>query len=248
MREPRPALRPSSGYRPATPCAACGFPNVAVLCEPCTKQGHTSRVDIAGPPETWLEVPLGDEWLAAYRLAAGADGRPVVAELRVFPAEKKSAAPGRWSVEQLGASAPVPAGGVTASLLRQVRPDSDLREHFRDIVEENVKLPVLTADLDTAGLSTKSALAGPRRGPKGHGALFYARVARDYARLCDRGEANPTAKLASMKKYHGHTPANLRDYVHRARARGLLTDPPAPGKPGGALTEKARRLLGMEED
>jgi hypothetical protein len=237
-----PGLRPSSGYRPATPCAGCGLPNVAVLCEPCTKQGRTSRVDFAGPPELWLEVPLGDEWLAAYRLAAGADGRPVIAELRVFPAEEKRV-PGRWSAERLGASAPIPAGGVTASLLRQVRPDSDVRERFSDIVAKHAKLPALTTDLDTAGLSAKSALAGPRRGPKGHSDLFYARVARDYVRLYDRGEANPTAKLVRMKKYQGYTPENLRDYVHRARTRGLLTKPPAPGKPGGALTEHAFAIL-----
>jgi hypothetical protein len=170
----------------------------------------------------------------------------VIAELRVFPRGNKRPGPGRWAAERDGSDAPVPAGGVTASLLRRLRPDTDLREHFGDIVAKHSK--ELTEDLNTAGLETGAAIDGPRRGPKGHGDLFYARVARDYARLCDRGEANPTARLAGMRKYHGYTPENLRDYVHRARTRGLLEGALANGKPGGVLSEKAKAILARGKD
>ena len=34
----------------------------------------------------WLEVPVDDDWMAAYRFV-NQDGSPVVAELRLFPRE-----------------------------------------------------------------------------------------------------------------------------------------------------------------
>jgi hypothetical protein len=53
-----------------------------------------------------------DVWVAAYRLLVE-EGRLIVAELRVFPAEQDRDA-GSWSGELLGDNAKAPRGGLTA--------------------------------------------------------------------------------------------------------------------------------------
>ena len=65
-----------------------------------------TRVD-----EAWVEVPLGDEWVAAYALVLQ-QGYPVIAEVRIFPAEPKRPGAGQWSGHFLGVNAAVPSGGV----------------------------------------------------------------------------------------------------------------------------------------
>src|SRR3954454_17338404 len=55
----------------------------------------------------WLEAPLGDGWVVAYRVGAGPDGAPVVGEVRVFP-DEAGHRPGQWSAELLGVRAAVP--------------------------------------------------------------------------------------------------------------------------------------------
>jgi hypothetical protein len=89
---------------------------------------------------------------------------------------------------------------------------------------------------------------GPRRGPEGLGERHYARVARDYVRAVEQGKKDPLAAVARLKRWHGATPKNVRDWVHRARRHGLLTAPPRPGQPGGQLTDKALAALERGKD
>src|SRR5262245_56359876 len=65
----------------------------------------------------WVERRLRDGWIAAYRIVAAPDASPVVAELRVYPAEADPLhQPGEWAGALRGIHAPVPAGGLTSRL------------------------------------------------------------------------------------------------------------------------------------
>ena len=45
--------------------------------------------------DLWLEIPVGDGWIAAYRLNV-AEGATTFSEFRVFPNEGDRANPGEW--------------------------------------------------------------------------------------------------------------------------------------------------------
>lgn len=76
----------------------------------------------------WAEELIDAQWRAAYRLSIHR-GAIVVAEVRLFPAEAHAHRPrGSWSADALGPSASVPRGGVSATLLRKVRPLRSLRQ------------------------------------------------------------------------------------------------------------------------
>src|SRR5215475_4292276 len=69
----------------------------------------------------WLEAPVGDSWLAAFRVLVQ-KGRPIIAEVRVFPDEKINLRDkGEWSASMLGVDAKAPDGGITAPLIRDIR-------------------------------------------------------------------------------------------------------------------------------
>jgi hypothetical protein len=68
-------------------------------------------------------------------------------------------------------------------------------------------------------------------------------VARDYVRAVEQGRKDPVGAVARLARWRGSTTENIRDWVHRARRRGLLTAPPRAGRPGGQLTDKARAAL-----
>jgi hypothetical protein len=83
------------------------------------RQSLSSYVGEAKVIESWLEVPIGDGWVAAYRVVhSGTPRRPKtrILEVRVFPDEGDRMSPsgqhalgGRWSARFLGNRAPVKA-------------------------------------------------------------------------------------------------------------------------------------------
>lgn len=77
----------------------------------------------------------------------------------------------------------------------------------------------------------------------GGGDHTYAWWAARYMRHVDRGSRRPVADLAEE---FDMTPTAARDLIHRCRAHGMLPKS-RPGRAGGPLTAKARRLLGEEE-
>jgi hypothetical protein len=79
----------------------------------------------------------------------------------------------------------------------------------------------------------------PRPGRSGRGDRWYAEAAQAYVVAHRSG---PTPVKAVAKAQH-ISPSQLRNVLHQARARGLLTAS-ASGKAGGELTEKARTILG----
>jgi hypothetical protein len=84
-------------------------------------------------------------------------------------------------------------------------------------------------------------LVAPRPRPRrstGRDDLPYARLARDYV-TANRGSRSPVKDLAEAR---GERPARIRDMVHEARERGLLS-PANSGVRGGVLLPRAEALL-----
>lgn len=197
------------------------------------RAGFRSDVLGVGDVETfaWVERPMG-EWIAAFRLVPK-DGRPVVAEVRVFPNEDRKRALGEWSHDEEN----VPLGGLTTTALRGVHVQPGL-EAFPDVMHSWQR---------DHGLGTVNALLRERGyvapkpkhpGRKGRTDTYYAEWARRYVRECARSRT-PIKNLAVR---HHLAPQSVTDLISEARRRVLLTAAP-PGRAGGTLTEKAQELL-----
>lgn len=227
-----PKLRLTEGVPLNSPCPSCGT-LTALECAVC--HGH---VPLTGPPETWLEVPVGDDWVAAYRIVPDEDRRPVVAELRVFPNEPGRRRPGRWSAERLGDQSPVPGHGLTARLLRQVKVTEHVDRLMPQILEATrKKVPGgrVAERMAEHGLADDR----PRFRGRGRDDAYLALLASQYVQLLDQGSRSPVQALASQL---GQNPAEVRDLIHEARVRKLLTDAPK-GRAGGQLTPRAMTLI-----
>lgn len=190
-----------------------------------------------------VELPIDKRWTSALRLALQ-DGHLVVAEVRVFPNEPSRRAAGLWSYEELGAAAKVPRGGLTTGLLRKVKLGSYVR-YARRTLEALTKRLAEYLEHAPAGTGAEfyralaSPAAPPARRRRGRPDRFYARLAAGYLRAWEHGSRRPVAELADQ---HGVPQPQMRDMLHEARERGLLTKGD-PGKSGGALTAPARALL-----
>jgi hypothetical protein len=194
--------------------------------------------------EAWAEVEIDRDWVAAYRLIPQG-GEVVLAELRLLPNEPGRKA-GHWSADTLGARAPAPPGGLTADILRAV----PIGEHRR-LIENSLgewkatlgKEFFMRRDLGEL-VEVIAQDVAQRPGHEGRGDPFYARVAALYVARIEEGNRRPIPQIA---RELGRTPAYVRNVLHDARQRGLLTKT-QPGKAGGNLTAKARRLLARKED
>jgi hypothetical protein len=193
-------------------------------------------------PRLWVEVPFADGWIAAYRL--GVDrGRPVVTELRVFPDEPGRRWAGEWSGEYLGTLAQAPLGGLTARLVRRLKPG----EHQRhgDAMLDWLRSEFMGEQeaLDFFGLGAgrlaqrAPKATGPRRSRPTN--RFYAEVAAFYVNEHKRGNKAPLKAVAAKWKCP-YTAA--RRFIHDARQRGMLTLSER-GVMGGMLTPEAKRIL-----
>ena len=127
-----------------------------------------------------------------------------------------------------------PALAATAAHYRMYRaaPIDRLYEMVRVVVSDAQGFGV-NLDVDVTEFARR-----PRPGRSGRPDIFYARLAAEYIELLRTG-STPTKDLAEK---HHYSPASMRDYLNKARSRGLLTRPQR-GRAGGELTDKARRLL-----
>lgn len=230
MEKPKAVFR-TGPQPPSHACRRCGYGSVAIACALCG-----SELPEEHPDEAWLEVVLEGGWIAAYRLIPQG-GQPVVGEVRIFPEERSPRSAGRWSAERLGNQAPVPFGGIPARVLRQLR----VREHLAlldEIVQSHQARQSFRLNLLDHGFEQVAREAG-RRGRSDH---FYAEIASAYVALI--GERDPIPRLRKRLDKEGlhFADATIRDFVNRARDRGLLTRSPK-GRPGGELTPKALELL-----
>lgn len=181
-----------------------------------------------------------EEWVAAYRLVPGTDGLPVVAELRIHPSE-----PGPHNIDQWsGNPESVPAGGLTARLLRRVplgRESLELRDVIEKFRAEGFTDQMVDRLLGQHGMSVRGFLrkAPSRPGRRGRDDVYYAELALQYRKAIDRNSTTPVLDVAKELEW---SPAKVRDAIHDARRRGLLTSS-GPGRPGGELTPKAQAVL-----
>ena len=185
----------------------------------------------------WLEVPLSDGWMAAYRFA-NQNGTPVVTEVRVFPrdATLTHRPAGQWVGQWLGVKASVPKGGISSRLLRSLKVASHM-QHFHEIAEWMLTKggdppEFISQELGRVGYRLLSRRAEPA---SGRDETFYARVANEY----ERAGKYPIKTMAARRKVPVE---RVRAEIYQARELGLLTRE-GQGKAGGALTDKGRRVL-----
>ncbi len=191
-------------------------------------------------PKVSCELPIdgADGWyVSAIFLEEG--GQLVMAELKVFPGpgprtdSKRSARrrPGEWSGRQ-DALQEVPDGGVSARLLRCIRL-TDLQQ---------LVMAELTTTPSSEGQGARSARVG-RPGSAGRPDRQYAEWAFRYAKKLAEGSRSPIKDLAAE---HERSPGQVRDLIHDARVRGLLSKE-RQGRAAGSLTPKAIQLLRGED-
>lgn len=182
----------------------------------------------------WIEDSTSvPGWTMAYQIFEQA-GRPVIGEVRIFPSEPGRQEHGVWS----GAAALVPTGGLTLRLLKRV-PLAAQARHVDAVFAELRKL------VGASPAPRRPAPAsGVRRGRKGRPDVFYAQLADDYLKALNRSRA-PVADLAQRR---GVRATQVRDWLHLARRRGLLSAPTrGETVASGVLTERALALLSRDQ-
>ena len=190
--------------------------------------------------EWWFEGRIDEHWTVAYRMSAQ-HGSPVICEVRVFPSEPDDPyrQPGEWSGTFLGHAAHVPAGGITARLLKRLRPGDT---HSSDIAEGRAAWerfiglgPGIAQHFERAGLNVKR-LKKPRarKGKWSDAELLDAAVF-----YVQQGGRYPVVALAHARML---TRAQARDLLQAASRKSLLTAG-RPGVKSRQLTELARQML-----
>lgn len=183
--------------------------------------------------DVWVMAKYG-AWRAAYRIAIH-NGHAVVGELRVYPLDQETAE-GEWSGGLRGLRAEVPIGGLTATLVHQIKLGADVGEgrlvvgSMEHGARRKRRHSSIRKELRASGLisllppptSTRSGAGGPR----GKGIGFYRKVAALYKTARARGSRRPNHEIADAL---GLTPEQARDAVYRARRLGLLERAPRKG-------------------
>jgi hypothetical protein len=231
---PPESVRPGVPLAPPCPCPTWEPPSTFA------SSGVESEVGLVLAPDTWIEVQLGHDWIAAYRLVAD-HGRAVVGEVRLFPAETWWKRPlGGWSGELLGVRACVPQGGITTRLLRGVRVRAYLRSmsewlaRFRAKHPEHARFFGWGDDPERVRLPQRHG-----RGRKGRPHRFYAQLAAEYVRAVNGGSHRPIADVARRRRLPS---GRVRDMIRRARQLELLPEG-VQGRAEGQLTAAAEALL-----
>lgn len=197
--------------------------------------------------EAWVEVPIADGWVAAYRVQVR-DQLPVVTEVRVIPDKHLGTGThGDWDHEVDS----VPAGGLPGSALRRLRVGDAIRL-FKELErgwEEEFGIEMVDPIFRRHGFRSDGEV-GQRPGRAGRPDEFYARWAEAYVDLLAKGSRSPIKDLAAHPpvKIEWFDPSRAAEsratvgaIIQEARQRKLLTKPP-PGKAGGELTTKGARL------
>ena len=217
-----------------------------------TEAGVRAYASMAQPDEevprefdTWIEVPLDEDWIAALRIRFETLDRCVVAELRVFPGTPdEDRMPGEWSDERYESGAPIPPGGVPTGKIRKLklREYADLftRYDARSSTTVSARLP---AELWSTQQEERAERQRPGRRPPTD--LECATFAQMYTEACDKEPGYPSAELTRRLKREAKKPDNqhtVKGRIKQVRRRGFLTTN-GRGRAGGQLTEKAERLL-----
>ncbi len=142
--------------------------------------------------------------------------------------------------------------GITAQLLRQIPVGAHLRstrafiQLMRKYWAESTHDPHDPIDRELFPQFTSVPSATPQRqGPNAWSDLRYAHIAAAYVARIQAGSRRALADIASASR-GALSVAQVRDAVHAARRRGLLTATTTQGRPGGQLTRRAEAILRAE--
>lgn len=129
----------------------------------------------------------------------------------------------------------IPLGELEKSARESVRWELATRVHSDH--------PVVMASVGDDGMALRESLSSNARpGRRGRDDLAYASLAAEYVKRLRSDRA-----VADLAEAEGYSVSRVRNMLHEARRRGLLTRPPA-GKSGGQLTPKASALLSKQEE
>ena len=206
------------------------------------------RVTIIKRFHIWLECPLSEGWIAAYRLAVDRQNeRVVVSEVRIIPHDTTCGRPpGEWKGTYRNFDQAFPTKPITKETVRRVRLGHDVHE-FNAIISqirtvdpafaEYFGLKKHTRAHDARQGSHKSSGRGRPSLPIAH----YADVAKRYVDALKRGSGRPLEDVRVQLRLKSTSIAKNR--VAKARLIGLLELGTGKGRQGGKLTAKARRIL-----
>lgn len=176
----------------------------------------------------WVRgVPLTEGFLGDYRFELDVQGALVIAQVHLYPKVKAN---------------PIPRGGITARVLRQVAVTPIQR-----VAEELTYLGDLSHDFKDGPLrltpenkNTLTKKHQPRRYRSRDERL--ATIANEYVEAVVKTKTGRPRPIPIMAKRHNLEEITISGYVNEARKKGFLTESP-PGKAGGSLTKKARTIL-----
>lgn len=131
----------------------------------------------------------------------------------------------------------MPKGGVTARLLRSA-PIQRLVRQVQKQLRKNVDVSISGHGLG------RMAHVAERPGRRGRPDRYYLLWAERYVKALEHDTKRPVAYLAER---YGLKPTQVRDLIHKARERGLLTKS-RRGQASGRLTEEAKDLLRRKDD
>lgn len=148
----------------------------------------------------------------------------------------------------------VPETGITSPLLRKV-PVARLAEEIRGLARQTARPPARPKKKggqaeDPLGPEVRALMgaladAGTGKRPRRRDDEHYLTWAVAYAQKLADGSHAPVAEIAQDL---GVDRGLVRDRLHIARTRGLLTEVPEGARIGGELTDKARKLLAHKKE
>jgi hypothetical protein len=182
------------------------------------------------PRQTRQQDFIDNKWRVSYvfeeqngaTVIAGISVTPLHPGLHVGPRGELTGSD--WPPEPEAA----PPGGLTARILRRVKTGPEVIH--RKTQRSHPRLP--------------QTMPPPRRpGPAGRPDTFYLDIAVRIDKATQARSRRPIADVTAQLP--GYTREYVRDLVREARRRDLLSQA-LPGKGGGRLTPRARRLLKKE--
>jgi hypothetical protein len=192
--------------------------------------------------ESWLEVPIGDGWIAAYRLSHGTRGSRIT-EVRVFQ-DDGTERPAGESNMNLQPSRRLRAPFLFERLRRGIT-ERSFDSALAATRENAARQGALAAFGNPASRAARSAKEGRGAGRPGRNRRFYAEAAVRFDRIeWSRGDGNASTYREMQKRYYPKASvAAIAKWISRAGAMGFVTAAER-GERGRRATLLARKIAG----
>lgn len=176
------------------------------------------------------------DWEVTFVVLVTSGGTAGLADLRIHPS-------GFNEEDEYPSTAEVPSGGISARLIRSIRPGKLLAKAQQIASAEAPKSAKRVAPSPDVVINAIARIGNAERrrpGRKGNGVEHYLDWAVLYNDKVQAGSRKPIVDLARQTNWSVTT---VRDTIANARSKyGLLTSS-GQGRAGGELTPVARRLL-----